>query len=121
MARGLAIPIRTVQGRVVTVDGADQMDLLVQLILADGENANPFNTDVGTAAGVFDLQDAAQRAILDRRVRQHFDRLYADGRAELLDLSVRSDDDAGETTVQILYRDLETDEQRPLSVKIGNK
>lgn len=121
MAQGLAIPIRTVQGRTATVAGADQMDLLVQLILADGENANPFNTDVGTAAGVFGLQDAAQRAILSRRVRQHFDRLYADGRAELLDLSVQNDDDAGETTVQILYRDLETDEERPLSVTIGSK
>lgn len=122
MASGLSVPIRVVQGRTVVVDGSDQIDKLINLALSDGTSTNPYNSDVGVQAPLFDLQDAAARAILDRAVRRHFDRLQAGGRAELLDLQIREGDgDDSETVVHILYRDLETDEQRPLTVSIGSK
>lgn len=120
MARGLAVPIRMVQGRTVMVEGADQIEKLIQLAVAEAASSNPFNTDVGVQAPIFDLQDAAARAILSRRVRQHFDRWQAEGRAELLDLQILEDSESAETTVEILYRDLETDEERPLQVQIGS-
>lgn len=121
MATGLAVPVRVVQGRAVVLDGPDQLDKLISLAVAEGLSANPYNSDVGVQAPIFDLQDATQRAILDRAVRRHFERLQAGGRAELLQLQINVGDDDSETLVEIVFRDLETDEQRPVTVKIGSK
>lgn len=120
MAQGIAVPVRVVQGRTVVESGSDQIAKLIRLAVAEAASANPFNTDVGVRSPVFDLQGSAARAILDQAVRRHFDRLAAGGRADLLDLRITEDADTAETIVEITYQDLETDEQRSLSVKAGS-
>lgn len=119
MPTGIAVPMVAVNGRAAVVSGSDQVAKLIELAVSDGSSANPFNTDVGVVAPIFDLQGSGQRAILERAVRDRFAALEAGGRAELLSLQVTESPDTGETLVDVVYRDLETDERRTFTTRAG--
>ena len=109
--RGLAYPVRCVNGRLALCEGAEQVGKLVLLSMMDGDSANPWNTDVGLNAPTFDLDSPATRAVVEQRIRERFARLEADERARLLSVTFENGEEAGEVAIRVAYVDLETDEE----------
>ena len=114
--RGLALPVgATPTGRAKVSGGDVQMAKLVALSMADGESTNPFNTDVGLAVRVFDVDSVGSRSLVRRGIERHFARWQADGRARLEAVQVQPATDGGDLHVLVRYTDLETDEPRDVS------
>lgn len=106
MADGLGVPLRTFRGKAMIATGDKQMGKLIALSMSDGESSNPF-LDAGLNAPIFDLNSPATRALVRRRIEQHFARFEADTRARLDTIEVSSH--GAELSVRVRYVDLETD------------
>jgi len=114
MAKGLAIPVRAVNGRAALTDGADQMRKIIMLALGEGESTNPFNgSDVGMDAKLFRLDLPAMRSLTRRAVDAHFRRFQANDRAQLIAADFLKSE-GGELNLFVRYSDLETDEEQLL-------
>lgn len=106
--QGLAFPVRARNGRLVLVDGAEQVSKLILLSMMDGDSANPWNDDVGLDAPIFDVDTPGTRALVEQRIRDRFARLEADERARLVGISFETGTE-GEVSIRVSYVDLETD------------
>jgi hypothetical protein len=123
--KGIALPIITTRGRVRVSDGEEQMSKIVLLALADGDSQNPFASDYGIRAPIFTLGTGSLRAVLDREIKQHFDRWEGGRRAKLVsaqmfgtaDGSGRADRN-GDFEIRIVYIDLETNTEHSVVKKI---
>jgi hypothetical protein len=111
MGTGIAIPVRAIHGRAVPQSGEKQIGKVILLAMGDGDNVNPFNTDVGIQHPVFDLPNPSTQAVIRREVEVHFARFEANLKAKLIDLTFE-ETGPGELTVSVKYHDLETDEER---------
>jgi len=122
MATGIAIPVRGLNGRLVLQSGERQTGKIILLAMGDGDNVNPWNNDVGIQYPTFDLADPATQAVVRREIEIHFARFEGELKARLNDLQFEETAE-GELTVRVLYQDLETDEQRDVSliVKTGQQ
>jgi hypothetical protein len=114
VASGLAIPIRTLNGRLTLQSGERQTGKVILLAMGDGDNENPFNDDVGIQYPVFDLNNPSTQAVVQREIEQHFARFEADLKARLVDIQFVAEAE-GELTVRIRYQDLETDEEQDVT------
>jgi hypothetical protein len=117
--QGLAIPVRASQGRAVISSGDRKNAEVIMLSMASGESTNPFNDDVGLEAPVLHADSAGNRALLTKRIREHFDRLEAADRCKLSSVDVRPADAGGDQAVHVDYIDIETDEELEAERKIA--
>lgn len=112
MTRGIAIPVRTRNGRLVMDEGERQTAKLIVLAVGDGDNENPFNFNVGVQYPLFDLADKTAQANVRRSIEAHFARFKAALKARLVSLSFDTGETSGEHKVTVRYQDLETDEEQ---------
>lgn len=118
--RGLAVPIRAVNGRAVTVAGEAQTRKLLQLCCSDGDSSNAFADEVGLAAPIFAVDNPATRATVKGQIESHFRRLLRDDRAKLTGVDFDSSAAAsGDLRIQVSYIDLETGSPQQLATSLA--
>lgn len=122
MSTGLTIPIIPFNGRAIIESGSKQLLKILMLALADCENTNPFNQDVGmTGDIIFQNSTEALQALIRVRVRRVFAAKTREGRASLVEgfptFTVNSD--TQELVCSIKYKDLETDDIFDFNLPLG--
>lgn len=119
MSRGIAIPARTENGKLVVLDEESQLRKVIQLGLLDGSSNNPFADDVGTPERVFAVDDPSARAQATLAIRRNFRRLASSGRARLDSLRFDPVDGDGVQRVAIVYTDIVNGETIPIVKAFG--
>lgn len=117
MARGLKLPMGVdATGGTAMVEGEDDNRQIIMTALSDCDNEHAFQQDLGLGADmIFDISDPAERARILRRVRMIFDRFEAQHRFRLLTDTIRWSVDGGDLTLEFLYHDIESDEDKPFA------
>lgn len=108
MAAGLALPVRTLNGRAVLSVGEDQLKKIIMTCIADCDSANPYQELGIDTAIVFTLNDDQTKAYARRRITDAFKRLEAEGRARLNGAPKFDMETSGELTCTISYFNMET-------------
>lgn len=122
MAKGLNLPVGTLQGRAVLIEGEEQLKKVIQLAVSDCESDNPFQEEGIGNDSVFDINDALTEQRLRRRVIDAFRALAAQGRARL-DPSYpmfSRDSFNQELWIDIRYINLETTNTEDVQLKVGS-
>lgn len=123
MASGLALPLIPVNGRAPIEEDQQQLAKILMLQLADCENTNPFNQDVGMSGDiVFQNNTVALQALIRARVISVFRIKEKEGRARLLEgfPTFKVNSDTQELVCSIKYVDLEANEERNMDMPVGN-
>ena len=110
MAYGIAIPIRTQNGRVVIEAGDDQLRKVVFLVASPGDNANPFHKP-GIIDPTYGLNTPGSRGRLNADIRRHFASLERDLRARLLEIKSGVDETTSQPEVVVRWMNLKTDRE----------
>jgi len=123
MPVGFALPVRaSSSGGIRLVGGDENNDKLISLALGSDENENAFQQDIGLGDFmVFDTESPAIRGKIMSRLRKIFQRFEAQKRFRLLPETVEWSSDQGnqDLILQFKYHDLESDEIKTFSRKIG--
>lgn len=110
MATGIAIPVRTRNGRTVTEVGDDQLRKVVFLIGSPGDNLNPFHKP-GIVDPTYGLNAPGARGRLHADIRRHFASLERDKRARLLEIKASGDAASATAEVTVRYMNSKTDRE----------
>ena len=112
MAQGLAVPVRVgPRGGAALSKGDKENGKGILLAMGEGDNEHPWNGDVGLDAPLFSVQQEGVNALVESRIRQHFERLNRGDRAKLMRVEFASES-PGELAVGVKYLDIETDEEK---------
>ena len=107
--KGLSVPVGVgPDGRAMTDEGEDQLQKIIALKLSFGDSENPFQT-IGIPSPVFEINDPTSQAIIKNWIRRVFRQLRADGRAKLVERSIKFEEDEGEMILNFRYVNLKTD------------
>lgn len=105
MPKGIALPLKSVNGRFAMKEGAEYTSQLVKLAVMDSDSANPF--DAGEAdSSLFETITGESDGAIAARVRREFQHLEEDELARVLRVHPRSSE--SDTTVHIEWEDMET-------------
>jgi len=117
MARGIQIPLKTSNGRLVKLGGDAYIKQLIFTGLGSGESENPFQ-DLGLGEFmIFDMNDEVSVSEIRTRVIYVFAALEADQLAKLE--SLKFDNEPGhERRAHLTYTNIETQERNELEVPI---
>ena len=98
------------------VDGEDNNKQIIMTALSDCDNEHAFQQDLGLGADmIFDISDPAERARILRKVTAIFDRFEAQHRFRLLTDTIRWSVAEGDLTLEFMYHDIESDEDKPFA------
>lgn len=115
MSKGIAVPFRARNGRLVLSEGAEEMKKIVMLAVGERDNTNPFNQAVGIEHPLFALSDEGSFALARRDIEDHFAKFEAQRRAKLG--SVKTGElSPGESAIEVAYVDLDTDSEKTLTL-----
>lgn len=120
MARGLEIPIKISNGRMIKKSGDDYIKQLVMTALRSGQSENPFQ-DLGLGGFmIFGLQDGATQAQIREKTISVFESLETDQLARLDSPSkdIQFEVDDADLKMTIKYRNMETQERDEIEVPI---
>lgn len=119
MPKGLKLPVGVdATGGLAIVESEEQNQNVIFSALSDCDNDNAFQQALGIGASmIFDLQDERVRARIINRVLDVFDSFEAQHRFKLRTETVRwtEDGENGELTLEFMYHDLESDEEKPFA------
>ena len=118
MAIGLSVPLVASRGRLVLESGESQMAKLIRMSCFDNASSNPWNGDAGSPSSIFKLDTPEVRGRIRSAVKTHFERWRQADRAELVSMTFAGTED-GALSVDITYRDLETERVDTVSVQMG--
>jgi len=123
MAKGLKLPVGVdSMGGAAMVEGEDDNKQVIMAALSDCDNDHAFQQDIGLGVDmIFDISDPISRARILRKVRSIFDRFEALHRFRLLTDTLRWTTDEGELTLEFIYHDIESDEDRPFARTFTSK
>jgi hypothetical protein len=118
MARGLAVPVGvTASGGSRTVEGDAQAEKIIALALADNDNTNAFQQNIGLGVrDVFDVANRGTRARVLARVVEIFAAFEKEKLFKLVRGSVAwKKGETGDQVLEFKYINLESDEVRAFS------
>lgn len=108
--KGLSVPVGVgPDGRALTDEGEDQLRKIIALRLSFGESENPFQT-IGIPSPIFEINDPTSQAIIKNWIQRTFRILRAEGRARLVDRSLKFEEEEGEMILSLRYVNLKTDD-----------
>lgn len=130
MKRSIAWPPRLENGGLALTADPDDPDAtdrgealrqIVRLCVLPGENANPWNPELGVPDATYQPDRHRDRAAHERRVRRRFSELERQRRARLvsLDYSTTTANGLQELAVRVIYEDLEQGGREDLEVSIN--
>ena len=117
MATGLAVPVGVgPNGGARLSTGSENDDKIIRLSLADDNNENAFQQDIGLGvSAIFDVNDVMAKARVMTRLRNVFARFEAQKRYRLREDSIRWTTKEGELYLEFQYWNLESDDTRDYS------
>jgi len=118
MAKGLKLPVGVdATGGTAMVEGEDNNKQVIFTALSDCDNENAFQQALGLGTDmIFDINDPIARADILRKVTSLFQEFEALHRFKLLTDTVRwTHEKEGQLTLEFIYHDLESDEQKPFA------
>jgi hypothetical protein len=117
MSRGLKLPVGVdATGGAAMVEGEDDNYQVIMTALSDCDNEHAFQQDVGLGADmIFDINDPITRAKILRRVKMIFDQFEAQHRFRLLTDTIRWSVAEGDLSLEFMYHDIESDEDKPFA------
>ena len=109
--KGLSIPLGVgPDGRAALSEGEDQLKKIISLRLSFGESENPFQ-QLGIPSPIFQINDPTTQAIIKNWINRTFRILRAEGRARLVDGSIKFlRESEGEMILELKYVNLKTDD-----------
>lgn len=130
MKKTLAWPPRLENGGLAMTASPDDPDAtdrgealrqIVRLCVLPGENANPWNPELGVPDGTFQPDRLRDRATVEARIRTRFSELERQRRARLVSVTFGTSTDGGlqTRTVALVYEDLEQGGRENLEVSIN--
>lgn len=122
MAKGIALPAKTINGRLQMLGGDDYISQLVMTMLGRSDSDNPFQ-DIGLGDWmIFDINDRMTEGEIRERVVAGFKSLEVDQLARLdnpqKDITFIRVDGTGELYMDLVYENMETQERVELEVAI---
>lgn len=116
MAKGIKLPMRAKNGRLVLLGGDAYVEQLIFTGLADGESENPFQ-DLGLGEFmIFGINDKMTDGQIRERVKSMFAILARDQLAALEEL--RFEKDGADRKMHLGYKNLETGKRDDIEVPI---
>lgn len=122
MARGLELPIKISNGRMVKKSGDDYIKQLIMTALRSGDSENPFQ-DLGLGGFmIFGIQNGGTQAQIKEKIIPIFNSLEEDQLARLDNPSkdIQFEVDGTDLKMTINYRNMETQERDEIEVPIPN-
>ena len=120
MPEGLSLPIAvTKAGKAVVSKGKAQLEKIIRTVILPSTDRNAFQNIGITESEIFGLDVASVYRSMERKVKDKFEELRFQLRAELASDGVTFDKTAeGETDIHIKYIDLETDKEDEIIITI---
>lgn len=116
MARGIRLPMKAKNGRLVMLGGDAYIEQLIFAALGNNDSENPFQ-DIGLGEFmIFGINDRLTEGQIRKRVVAAFDTLRRDQLATLEELTFESVEE--EKMMVIGYRNLETGKREAVEVPI---
>jgi hypothetical protein len=117
MATGLKLPVGVdPTGRGAMVDGEDENRKIIKTALSDCDNDHAFQQEIGLGIDmVFDINDSRVRARIVARLTEIFRRFEDQHRFKLRRDTIRWEKSGGELTLNFVYHDIESDEEKPFA------